>query len=75
MRNAYQWKDTGYYINEDFSKATSNIRAESWDEVKRLREEGYYAVIKSDRIVSNKRDEMAQEYVCSIKNLYLNIKR
>ena len=27
MRNVYQLKDTGYYINEDFSKATLNIRA------------------------------------------------
>ena len=61
MRNVYQLKDTGYYINEDFSKATLNIRAELWDEVKRLRGEGYYAVIKYDRIVTNKRDEVARE--------------
>ena len=45
MRNIYQLKDTSYYINEDFSNATLNIRAELWDEVKRLRGEGYYAVI------------------------------
>ena len=45
MRNIYQLKDTGYYINEDFRNATLNIRAELWDEVKRLRGEGYYAVI------------------------------
>ena len=57
IRNAYQLKDTGYYINEDFSKAILNIRAELWDEVKRLRVEGYYAVIKYDRILTNKRDE------------------
>ena len=61
MRNVYQLKDTGYYINEDFSKATLNIRAELWDEVKRLRGEGYYAVIKYDRIVTNKRDEVVRE--------------
>ena len=61
MRNVYQLKDTGYYINENFSKATLNIRAEFWDEVKRLREEGYYAVIKYDKIVTNKRDEVARE--------------
>ena len=61
MQNVYQLKDTGYYINENFSKATLNIRAEFWDEVKRLREEGYYTVIKYDKIVTNKRDEVARE--------------
>ena len=57
MPNIYELKDTGYYINEDFGKATLNIRAELWDEVKRLRVEGYYAVIKYDRILTNKQDE------------------
>ena len=61
MQSVYQLKDTGYYTNEDFSKATLNIRAELWDEVKQLREEGYYAVIKYDRILTNKRDEVARE--------------
>ena len=46
MRNVYELKDTGYYINEDFSKATLNIRADLWDKVKRLRGEGYFDVIK-----------------------------
>ena len=41
MQNVYQLKDAGYYINEGFSEATLNIRAELWDEVKRLRGEGY----------------------------------
>ena len=61
MWNAYQSKDTGYYINEDFSKATLNIRAELWDEVKRFRGKGYFAVTKIDRIVTKKRDEVARE--------------
>ena len=61
MRNVYELKDTGYYINEDFSKATLNIRADLWDKVKRLRGEGYFYVIKYDRIVTNKRDEVARE--------------
>ena len=62
MRNVYQLKDTGYYINKDKEKgkATLNIRAELWDEVKRLRGKGYFTVIKYDRIVTNKRDEVAQ---------------
>ena len=52
---------TSYYINEYFSKATLNIRAELWDEVKQLKVEGYNAVIKYDRIVKNNRDEVARE--------------
>ena len=60
MRNVCQLKDTGYYIKEDFSKATLNIRAELWDEMKWLRGEGCYIVIKYDRIVANKRDEVVQ---------------
>ena len=39
MRNVYQLKNTGYYINKDFSKATLNVRAELWDEGKRLHAE------------------------------------
>ena len=39
MRNVYQLKDTDYYINKDFSKATLNVRAEMWDEGKRLHAE------------------------------------
>ena len=52
MRNVYQLKDTGYYIGENFGKATLNIRTELWDEVKRLRREGYYVVNKYDRTVT-----------------------
>ena len=46
MRNVYKLKDTGYYLNEDFSKATLNIRGELWDEVKRPRGEVCFAFIK-----------------------------
>ena len=41
MRNVCQLKNTVYYINEDFSKATLSIRAELRDEMKRLRRESY----------------------------------
>ena len=40
-----------------------------WESLKRLRGEGYDAVIKYDGIVTNKWDEVAREYVYSIKNL------
>ena len=61
LRNVYLLKYTGYCINEDFSNATLNIMAELWGKVKRLRGEGYYAVIKYGSIVTNKRDEVARE--------------
>ena len=61
MRNVYQLKDTGYYINEDFSKATLNIRGELWDEVKQPRGEVYFAFIKQEKTVTNKGDEAAWE--------------
>ena len=73
MLNVYQLKDTGYYINEDFSKVTLNIRTELWDEVKQFREKGYCAVIKHDRIIINGMKWRGNN-VCSIKNLYQNIK-
>ena len=61
MQNVYQLKDTDYYINKDFSEAILNIRIDLWDELKQLREEVYYAIIKYDGIVTNKRDEVARE--------------
>ena len=70
MWNVYQLKDTGYHINEEFSKATLNVRAELWGEVKRLRAEGYFVVIKYHSIVTNKRDEEAHEKLSSMKNFY-----
>ena len=35
--------------------------AELWHEVKQIREEGYFAVNKCDRIVKNKRDKVVRE--------------
>ena len=61
MWHVYHLKDTGYIINEGSSKATLNISAELWDKVKRLRGESYFAVIKYDRIITNKRYEVARE--------------
>ena len=45
MKKANQLKGTGYYINEDFSKETLEIRKENWKKVKQLRENGKYAVL------------------------------
>jgi DNA-directed RNA polymerase beta subunit len=43
-------KGTGVFINEDFAKETIESRKTLWEEVKRLRGEGKYAVIKYDKI-------------------------
>ena len=53
-------KNTGHFRSESFSKATLNIRIEMGDDVKRLREEGYFAVIKDERNLTNKRDEVTR---------------
>ena len=49
LKNANKLKDTGIYINEDFSKETTEIRKELWLKVRRLRDEGMYAYIYTIR--------------------------
>ncbi|XP_065642544.1 uncharacterized protein LOC136074167 [Hydra vulgaris] len=43
-------KGTGIYIKEDYPKETMLERKKLWEEVKRLRNEGKFAVIKFDKI-------------------------
>ena len=50
MRRRYKLTDTTYSVREDFSKETVEIRKKLWDQVKKLREDGKYAVIKYDKI-------------------------
>ena len=52
MRRRYKLKDTMYSIREDVSKGTVEIRKKLWDQVNKLREDGKYAVIKFDKIVT-----------------------
>ena len=40
VKNARKLKDTGYYINEEFSKETLETRKENWKKVKVLRKNG-----------------------------------
>ena len=40
VKNARKLKDTGYYINEEFSKETVETRKENWKKVKVLRKNG-----------------------------------
>ena len=39
-KNARKLKDTGYYINEEFSKETVETTKENWKKVKVLRKNG-----------------------------------
>ena len=39
-------------MREDFSKEAVEIRKKLWDQVKKLREDGKYPVIKYDKIVT-----------------------
>ena len=50
MRRRYKLKDTMYSVREHFSKEDVERRKKVWDQVKRLREVGKYAVIKYDKI-------------------------
>ena len=59
LKNSRKFKDTGIYVNEEFCKETIQIRKGLWDEVKRLRDDGKYAVIQYDKIVSR---EFRKEY-------------
>ena len=51
LKNARKLKDTGYYINEDFSKETVEIRKENWKKVKELRKNGKYAILVYDKVL------------------------
>ena len=50
LKNAWKLKDTGYYINEDFSKETVEIWKENWKKVKELRKNGKYAILVYDKV-------------------------
>ena len=51
LKNARKLKGTGIYINEDFSKETTDIRKKLWDDVIKLRNQGKYAILQYDRII------------------------
>ena len=55
LSNARKLKDSGIYINQDYSKATMDIRKEKWETVKNLRKQGTYAVLVYDKVVTKGR--------------------
>ena len=61
MRWRYKLKDTTYSVREDFFKETVEISKNLWDQVKKLRKERKYAVIKYDKIVTG--DFRSRRYV------------
>ena len=51
LKNSYKLKDTGIYINEDYSEETLRKRAELIPQMKKYREEGKYAIIQYDKLI------------------------
>ena len=49
MVNVKKLKNSGIYVNEDFSKDTIEIRKKLWENVMKLRREGKYAVLRYDK--------------------------
>ena len=53
LNNAKKLYGTGIYINEDFSRETADIRKKKWAKVLELRDQGKYAVLQYDQIISH----------------------
>ena len=53
MKNTHHLKDTNIEIYEEFMKETMATRKSLWDEVKKLQQQGKYALIKYDKIYSS----------------------
>ena len=53
---AYKLKGSEIFINEDFSKQTTDLRKELWKEVKQLRSEGKIAYLNYRTVVTKRRD-------------------
>ena len=51
LKSRFKLKDTGIYINEDYSDETIKIRNDLMPQVKRYRSEGKFAFLQYDRVV------------------------
>ena len=56
LRNVHKLKGSDIFINEDFSKQTTDLRKELWKEVKTLRSEGKIAYLNYRTVVTKRRD-------------------
>ena len=63
LRNVHKPKGSDIFINEDFSKQTTDFRKELWKEVKQLRSEGKVAYLNYRTVVTKKRNNEGQIYV------------
>ena len=52
LKNVNKLKGSDVYINEDFSRETSELRKKLWDEVKQLRSEGKFAYLNYHSIIT-----------------------
>ena len=50
LKRSKKQKNTGIYINEDYSEATMQIRKQLKGEMKEIREKGKYCIIKYDKL-------------------------
>lgn len=51
LKSSNKLKNTGLYINEDFSKETIDIRKRNWEKVKEYRQQGKFAALSYDKII------------------------
>ena len=56
LRNVHKLKGSDIFINEDFSKQTTDLRKELWREVKQLRSEGKIAYLNYRPVVTKRGD-------------------
>lgn len=52
MKASYKLKGSGIYLNDDFSEETVRRRKELVPVMNRMREQGHYAVLKVDRLIT-----------------------
>ena len=56
LRNVHKLKGNDIFINEDFSKQTTDLRKELWKEVKQLRSDGKIVYLNYRTAVTKRRD-------------------
>ena len=56
FRNVHKLKGSDIFMNEDFSKQTTDLRKELWKEAKQLRSEGKIAYLNYLTVVTKRID-------------------
>ena len=68
LSQGHKLKDTGFYVNEDFSAATVDIRKGLFREVKRRRENGERVAVRYDKIITLK-DNKDKNNISNVQNV------